>query len=147
MQHPKREKSVDYLLRTVGLGLRDLTDEKISSFGLSGPQGRILGAIYYGTQNGMEVSRKDLQQQMQIRGPSVTSLLNGLEKKGLIHRKAASDDARLITLKVTAKGEKVIEETAWIFKAVQNQLMLGFSKTETDLLIAFLSRMKENLKR
>lgn len=145
MQHPQREKSVDYLIRTVSLGMKALANEKIAAYGLSGAQGRVLGAIYHGTQSGMDVSRKDLQKEIQISGPSITSLLNGLEKKGLISRTAASDDARLITLKTTPKGEKIVHDSVGVFQEIRDQSMAGFTKVEIQLLVEFLQRMKMNL--
>ncbi len=56
---------------------------------------------------------------MQLKGPSVTSLLNGLEKNGFIIRYSREDDGRTMNIKVTEKCDKVLEALREVFKRTE----------------------------
>lgn len=146
MKHRTHQKSITYFLRSVGFATRDMADKKLASFGLSNAQGRLLGAIYRDTQNGNSVSRKDLQEEMQISGPSITSLLNGLEKKGWIIRTPGLKDGRLLDLKVTAKTEEFVGQFEKVFNEIQARLEKGLSSAEKKTLIDLLQRLEKNIK-
>ncbi|HEY2390758.1 MAG TPA: MarR family winged helix-turn-helix transcriptional regulator [Candidatus Angelobacter sp.] len=53
-----------------------------------------------------------LAERMQMNHNSMVELVNRCEKRGLIRRKRSSDDRRLVTLIVTAKGETVLKQQA-----------------------------------
>lgn len=144
--HPKREESIDYLVRSIGLAMRAIAEKKLSVFNITNAQGRVLGAIYYHGKYGMEVSRKDLQETMQISGPSITSLLNGLEKKGLIIRTPDRDDNRLIDLKVTREGEKIVLDMMGLFEELKELAVKGLSADEKTTLIKLLQRVEKNVR-
>jgi DNA-binding MarR family transcriptional regulator len=52
----------------------------------------------------------DLARAEQVKPPTMTRLVAGLEAAGLVRRKGASDDARAISLEATARGTRVMQE-------------------------------------
>ena len=52
----------------------------------------------------------DLARAEQVKPPTMTRLVAGLEAEGLVRRKGASDDARAISLEATARGTRVMQE-------------------------------------
>ncbi|MFA5060611.1 MAG: MarR family transcriptional regulator [Candidatus Omnitrophota bacterium] len=52
----------------------------------------------------------DLSHEMHISAPTVTGIINRLEKSGYVKRTADSSDRRAFTISLTAKGEKILLE-------------------------------------
>ena len=84
---------------------------------------------------------------MQLKGPSVTSLLNGLEKKGFIIRYSREDDGRAMNIKVTEKGDKVLVALRDVFKSTEQQLHSGMAPEEQEQFLMLLQKAHDNLSR
>lgn len=59
-----------------------------------------------------------LAAQFGVRAPSITTLLNGLEARGLVERVRGGGDRRSVSVKTTAKGERLL---AAVFKTVSRE--------------------------
>ena len=46
----------------------------------------------------------------QVKPPTITKIIAGLEAQGLVRRRAVSDDARAVRLEATSRGTKVMHE-------------------------------------
>ena len=84
---------------------------------------------------------------MQLKGPSVTSLLNGLEKNGFIIRYSRENDGRAMNIKVTEKGDKVLEALRDVFKSTEQQLHSGMTTAEQEQFLMLLQKAHDNLSR
>ena len=91
------------------------------------------------------IYQKDIEEEMAIRKSSVTSLLNNLEKNGLIERRPSPDDARLKSVVLTEKGGKIYEEVASEIDRVETLLTEGFSGEETKTFMNLLARIERNI--
>jgi len=59
---------------------------------------------------GGEVNPSEISQSMNVSAARIASLLNALEKKGLITRKIDLDNRRRILVEITEEGKKITEE-------------------------------------
>ncbi|ENR8064383.1 MarR family transcriptional regulator, partial [Listeria monocytogenes] len=78
----RREKTMDTLIRSIMIKSKRKMDAKVAQFELTTQQARVLGFLNDNAAN--EIIQKDLQRIFQTRGASITSLIQGLEKKELI---------------------------------------------------------------
>jgi len=66
---------------------------------------------------------KDIENEMDISSARVTTILNGLENKGLVTRQIDTVDRRRTILKLTSKGEEVVaKNTAHLLASVTEML-------------------------
>jgi DNA-binding MarR family transcriptional regulator len=137
--------SPDFYIRSIATFLRCMNDQKLSEFGITNQQARLLGSIRRSLHDGITISRKFLEDRMGIRGPSVTSLLNGLEKKGFIVRNAAKDDGRAMQIQVTEKGGQIMAEVDQVLVDMEEQLLSGLTEVEKILLTALLHKIFMNI--
>ena len=72
--------------------------------GLSLPQYRLLLFVRRGPQRAAELAA-----QAAVRRPTLTALVDGLEKEGLLVRRAVEGDRRGIRLELTPKGSEMLE--------------------------------------
>lgn len=139
--------SADFYIQSIALSLRYMNDQKLEEFGITNQQARLLGGISSSLYDGVNISRKFLEDMMQLKGPSVTSLLNGLEKNGFIIRYSREDDGRAMNIKVTEKGDKVLEALQDVFKSTEQQLHSGMSPAEQEQFLMLLQKAHDNLLR
>jgi DNA-binding MarR family transcriptional regulator len=74
--------------------------------GLPAPQLSALSVIVFGG----PITLGDLAQAEQVRPPTITRLVAALEEDGLVERVADSDDRRVVHVKATARGAKLLQE-------------------------------------
>ena len=137
--------SIDFCMKNIGQGIKYTNDKKLAEYELTNQQGRLLGAIFNGLRDGKNLNRKYLEDVMELKGPSVTSLLNSLEKNGFILRLATKEDGRARQIIVTEKGKQLVDEMEEVFEATEQKLLNGMTKTEKTELKRLLMMVYENI--
>jgi DNA-binding MarR family transcriptional regulator len=66
--------------------------------------------------DGARVTINDLAQQLFIRHNSAVGLVDRLTKQGLVAREPAAEDGRKVYLRLTAKGERLLERLAEVHR-------------------------------
>ena len=82
-------------------------ENSMADLGLTSIQSRMLGYLYFQLQNGKQVFQKELEEEFRIRKSSVTSVIQMLEKKGLVRRAGVTGDARRKELMLTEQGKHI----------------------------------------
>jgi len=99
---------------------------RMADLGLSSIQSRMLGYLYFQSQRGKQVFQRELEEEFKIRKSSVTSVIQHLEKKGLVQRNGVLGDARKKELALTKQGievqETVLERLEKLEKLVNDTL-------------------------
>ena len=83
--------------------LRHLRKED-DAIGLSAPRLSALSVVVFGG----PITLGQLARAEQVKPPTMTRLVTGLEKNGLVRRKGDERDRRLTKIQATPKGEKVL---------------------------------------
>lgn len=140
-----KDESLGYYVRSISHELYYMGDQTLKSLEITNQQGRLLSVIYDSINDGTEISRRILEDIMHLKGPSVTSILRGLEDKGYITRTTRKDDARAMVLSVTNKGEKLVKEVRSVFFNIEQALQCGLTQEEKETLIQLLAKVCHNL--
>ena len=110
---------------------------------LTGMQGRVIGYLYHNM--GKEVFQKDIENEFSIRRSTATTMLQTMEKHGLIKRVSVESDARLkriILTEMAIKRHKIFETE---IERVENGVLAGLTNDEADTLFKLLDKIKSNL--
>jgi len=94
-------------LRQAADAAEALVQGQLRPYGLSVSQGRLFGLVADLSLSGQAPFQKDLEADMQLVTSSITNLLQGLERLGLIARIASRRDGRAKELHITAQGWEV----------------------------------------
>ena len=94
---------------------------------------------------GKDVFQKDLESCFQIRRSTITGILQGMERRGLIRRELAAHDARLKRLILTERAEAVCLEVEERFRYIEDRAMEGVSEEEKEVFFSVMDQMKQNL--
>lgn len=127
----KEQTSCSYYIRNIAHLMANMQDRCLSSYGLSNQQARILMFLSKHNIRGQRnIKRKDLENYLNLKGSSVTSLMNSLEKNGFLERNQSEKDARRTELSLTDKAKELVQQMDLIFEATDNQLQEGMSEEE-----------------
>lgn len=89
--------------------------EQVAAFGLTEAQFAVLEAVYHaGSLRATEIARKVLRS-----GANVTTVLDNLEKQGVLRRCECPNDRRAIHVKLTPEGEELMRR---VFPAVAGRI-------------------------
>lgn len=72
---------------------------------------------------------------------SLTRLIDGMVRRGLVTRSRSDSDRRVVTLALTARGDDIVAALAPRMMNFWNGLLAGFSHAEVDMLINLLTRL------
>jgi len=113
--------------------------------GATAKNGWIIGYLYKNRDR--IVYQKDLEKEFNITRSTASKVVILMEKKGLVERHAAPDDARLKQLVLTEKGEALVKEIDERRKQMEEVLKAGFREDELEVFKSYLARVIENLDR
>ncbi len=92
-----------------------------------------------------EIFQRDIEDHFTITRSTASKVLSLMEQKGLIRRMAVSQDARLKKIVLTDKAHDITKIMLDDREKLENTLMKGFTEDEAELLVNYLTRMKENI--
>jgi len=141
-----KNKNVEFYLRSIVHAMKQLLDNKLLPYGITNQQARLLGDLDDQLKREEEIVQKDLERMMKLRGSSITSLLQGLERKGFISRSTGNEDGRTKQVDITEKGRAVIQEVESSFLELEQLLVGGMSEEEKATYLRLLRISFKNLK-
>jgi len=121
---------------------RALTDERLRLVGQSSARMEALAAIM---NSPWPSSQIDIAKRLRIEGPTMTRMLDTLEADGLVERLPDPADRRTKQLRLTAAGEKVLEEIFAIADELRERLLEGVAPETMDELNKFLVMLTDRL--
>jgi DNA-binding MarR family transcriptional regulator len=78
--------------------------------------------------------------------PSITRLVDNLEKLQLVKRVASTDDRRINLIYLTDSGQQLQDETMNMANQTLNEALEGVSKADVELCKEVLQKVYDNLK-
>jgi len=139
----RQSLSTEFLnwLRIVNDRSEVLMEAHLRPFGLSVPQGLLFGLIADRALAGTVPLQKDLEAEMRLVTSSITNLVQGLERKGLIFRTEAADDARAKELHLTDRGWAIRAELGAHVTEWKMDLTASLGDEELAAAVALLRRV------
>ncbi|OPJ61182.1 MarR family winged helix-turn-helix transcriptional regulator [Clostridium oryzae] len=118
--------------------------KEAAKYGLTGVQSRIIGFIYHASRK-KDIFQKDIEEELDIRRSSVTSVLQLMEKNGYIQRVSVSDDARLKKIVLTEKGLEIQKNVFDFILGFEKSLRDELSDDELNMFINILNRLSKKI--
>ena len=115
------------------------------AFGISAIQGRIIQYIKRKSKN-KDVFQKDLENEFELRGASLSSTLQNLEYQGLIIREPLSSDQRLKRIVLTTKALEISNNIDRNIINVEHEVFKGLTPSEQKTLKDLLDKVYDGIK-
>lgn len=117
-------------------------DNESAEYGVTSIQGRIIGFVYHQSIS-RDIFQRDIEAEFNIRRSSVTSVLQLMERNGLIKRVSVSEDARLKKIILTEKGLEVQKYVHNSIDAIEKELKDEFTDDELITFINLIDRLSK----
>ncbi len=132
-----------YLLNRAGSRIATAFNEEVRPLGATLQVWRVLAALR--ERDGRRMG--DLSETTSIEVSTLTRLVDGMEKKGLVARRRDEADARAVTLHATPAGRRLTQRLVPIAERYETAALEGFDAAEAEVLKAALRRLYANMDR
>ena len=138
------EKHIGKEIIILSNGIKRKMQQMAESMGITGTQSRVLQYICEEGRH-KEVFQRDIEEAFQIRRPTVTQIIQLMERNGLIVRESVERDARLKRLILTEKAYKIEQVMEGQMLDMENKLSRNISSEEKEMLLQILNKIRNNL--
>ena len=133
--------SVGWLLNNAArLSARRLSG-KLAGYNVTPPQWGVLVALW--EQDGLSLS--ELAKRSFFDGPTMTGIVDRLEKANLVERRRDSSDRRVISVYLTEEGRTLQAQLPTLSDEANQEALAGLSDEETERFVATLRKIIANL--
>ena len=133
----------DHLMGKLHRSLRRNYDRQLKSFSLTPCQFEVLMTLW--NEDGIVLS--ELGRRVSRDGPTITGVVDRMEKKMLLKRKRNSSDRRVVKVHLTTKGKNMKEQLATTKKEIFARITHDLSLREINHLVTLLEKMMKNVER
>ena len=128
-----------FLLAQLGAHAASQFAERLGVFELTPPDAGILRLLRVAA----GLSQQELAAKLQIHPSRLVAILDNLEKRGLVERRANPDDRRLYSLHLTKDGGEVLEKIGKVAREHHDALLAALSREERNELTTLLLRIAD----
>ena len=137
------EKSLVEKYAAMNRRLKRYFDSFFADSPITSIQGLVLDYLFRNRET--DVFQKDLEEYLEIKGSSVTSILDNLEKNGYVRREAVDYDDRLKKLAITEKAYAIEEDIVERVNGYMYSLFRGIPEEEREVFYSVLCKMIDNM--
>ena len=132
---------VESTLMSAARGIRRAYDARLSELGLNLSEAILLAH----TDESGPLMQSKLAEHMGVGRAAMGSLIDALENRGWVERRAKPGDRRVWLIAITPSGEQAARQVAKIDERLRSELREGISRKERRELSQLLNRLSENV--
>ncbi len=143
---------VNFLHKELGIDVRRFVEtfenltrserRKQPLIGLKQSEVRVLLCIEQLAQDGKNVVKvSEISRKLCVTSPTVTELIKSLSTQGYIEKSTDSRDKRVVDIKLTDKGEKVVQKVTIYFKDLFSGLIERLGEKQSEVLLELLDQV------
>lgn len=122
--------------------MRREMEASLRKSGMTVTQWRALGVLFHEA----VVTPSELVRRLEIEAPSVTSLINGMERKGWVTRERSTTDGRVKKLHLTARGRRKIAGAKEAMVPIERRMAATLTADEQAALKRLMRTMIEGMR-
>lgn len=130
-----------YWIKRTCRNITNIHDQKLTKLNLTASQVGVLAQLWQTDQ----LPQKEIQQNLDIRPATLTSLVDTLVVKGYVVRESDQEDARVKRIFLTEEGRALEQSCLAIHKEMEDLLREWFTSEEVSLFLSWMKRMHQNL--
>jgi MarR family transcriptional regulator, transcriptional regulator for hemolysin len=135
------DEPIGFLISDVARLMRTVFDRRVRKLGLTRAQWLVLTRLH----RRPGASQSELADMMEVEKATAGRLIDRLEAKGWVERRAQAGDRRVNRVYLTAEAERVHKRIWRIAEATVDDALTDLSQREADQLLKLLGRVKLRL--
>jgi DNA-binding MarR family transcriptional regulator len=132
---------MESLIMATSRNLRRAYDTRLAAVGLKISEAYLLAHVH----NHGPMTQTQLAERLGLGRAATGALVDGLERKGLVERRAAASDRRVWLVSSTERAAPVVDEVTAVDVAIREKVWTGISGAERRQLSDVLQRLDANL--
>lgn len=136
-----RKDRVAILIKKTALAIEKLSNQVLAPYELSNAQYKIMIMLYRTPDK--TVRQTDIEEKFSLTNPTVTGIIQNLEKNGLIQRIHNPNDKRSKLVCLTAKSCEMRDELEQLGESLESQVTEQLTEQECEQLCLLLKKMLE----
>jgi MarR family transcriptional regulator for hemolysin len=132
-------------LMSAARGIRRAYDLRLSELGLNLSEAILLAFLQEATQSSKPLTQVDLARHMHVGRAAMGSLVDSLEGRDWVARKANPRDRRVWLIAITPSGQQAARKVGKIDERLRAELREGISRRERRELNRLLNQLRENV--
>jgi DNA-binding MarR family transcriptional regulator len=126
--------------------LKKKADVFFHQFGLTDVQFNVMMLLAYQSGSQQGLSQAQLSDMMLVNRANITSLIDRMEKAGLVTRTAEPGDRRYNIVKMTAKGKKIFAKVEPSYLEQVRKIMASLDAAELKRITGMLEKVRRTLR-
>lgn len=132
------EKTVSFMLARVAILYRNAVERSMAEIGLHSGQAFLLIELWKDD----ALRPVDLAQRLNVKAPTVSSMLRGLEQINLVRLETSEKDGRSSQVVLTERGRHMRSDVEKQWLDLESECISGLSKTELLILEDVLKKLR-----
>ncbi|MDQ7093621.1 MarR family transcriptional regulator [Desulfosporosinus sp. PR] len=135
--------SIGVKIKMIDIGFDRLSNQMLKPYDLTSTQFKVL---LYLLKRKSEITKQiDLEKHFGLTNPTVTGILNNLEKSGFVKREVNEQDVRSKKIRLCQNVLQLESELTAIAVSIEKKLTQGLSKEEIESTLSVLEKIFANL--
>jgi MarR family 2-MHQ and catechol resistance regulon transcriptional repressor len=126
--------------------LKKRAGEFLQRFGLTDVQFNLMMLLHYQSSVGGGISQTGLSAMMLVNRADITSLVDRMEKSGLVVRTTRPEDRRYNVVKLSPYGRKLLAQVEPLYAREVKKIMDTFTNAEQQRLIKMHEKIRSNIR-
>lgn len=119
-------------------------NESMTQVNITRSQTDVLAYTYFKNGSAEEVNQVDIERDLHLKNPTVTGIIDRLEKKGYIRREKSSKGSNYKKVVVTESGIEILENGKKIANQVEKEIFSVLNEEEKKELIRLIKKVIDN---
>ena len=141
MEKPSKREELVFLIRIIDKEFKKDFERRLSDYGLTAQQGRLLFYINWNNINGKQVRQVDIEKHYKLTKSTVHGLINRMEKANLVIK---NKDKSNQYIEISENCKKILKDVFDKRVECLNKMMDGVSEQEIETLHTLLTKIYEN---
>ena len=141
MEKPSKREEIVLLVRFIDKVFKADFQSRLSEYGLTSQQGRLLFYISWNNKNGRKIRQVDIENHYQLTKSTVHGLIDRMEKAGLVFKVKEGPNQYI---QISEKTEGILMHVFDKRNEVLDKMLQGVSDEEIETLHTLLMKIYEN---
>lgn len=137
--------SISHSIKQITTAFERYANQNLDKYGLTMSQMETLMFLYSCEQNKASVIQRDIENAMRLKNPTVSGILDRLERKGFISRVPNPSNRRVNQIVLTPKAISLRETATADLEALEENMLQEVSAEDREHLAQTLNRILDSL--
>ena len=141
MENLTKREELLFLIKNIDKEFRKDFERRLSEYGLTAQQGRVLFYISHSNKNGKQIRQCDIEKHFNLTKSTVSGLIDRMEKGGLVFKKK---DGPNQYIEISEKTEGILMHVFEKRNEVLDKMLDGLNEEEINELHSLLNKIYDN---